>query len=77
MKLYFANAKKIADDTYTSVSNSRLFAITLVGNDFEEIRKKVYEVIQEEVDKVLDYRKDIGEYIYTKKRPIYGVNPNY
>ncbi len=61
VKLYFANAKKIADDTYTSVSNSRLFAITLVGNDFEEIRKKVYEVIQEEVDKVLDYRKDIGE----------------
>lgn len=61
VKLYFANAKKIADDTYTSVSNSRLFAITLVGDNFEEIRKKVYEVIQEEVDKVLDYRKDIGE----------------
>ncbi len=61
VKLYFANAKKIGENTYTSVSNSRLFAICTKGSDFEEIRKKVYEVIQEEVDKVLDYRKDIGK----------------
>ena len=61
VKIYFANAKKIGEDTYTSVSNSRLFAITTSGENFEEIKKKVYNVIEKHVDKVLDYRKDIGE----------------
>lgn len=61
VKIYFANAKKIADNTYTSVSNSRLFAITMAGDNFYEIRKEVYDVIEKEVDKILDYRKDIGE----------------
>ncbi len=61
VKIYFANAKQIDENTYTSVSNSRLFAITLAGSNFEEIRKKVYDVIEENVDKVLDYRKDIGK----------------
>lgn len=59
-KIYFANAKKIGEDTYTSVSNSRLFAIQKTGQDFEEIRKEVYNAIETSVDKVLDYRKDIG-----------------
>lgn len=61
VKIYFANAKQIAEDTYTSVSNSRLFAIATAGNDFEEIRKKVYDAIEPNVDTVLDYRKDIGQ----------------
>lgn len=61
LKLYFANAKKIGDNTYTSVSNSRLFAIESSGQNFEEIRSKVYKQIEENVDKILDYRKDIGE----------------
>lgn len=60
VKIYFANAKEIAPNEYTSVSNSRLFAIEATGNNLEELRKKVYKVIDEEVDKVLDYRKDIG-----------------
>lgn len=60
VKLYFANAKKVSENTYTSVSNSRLFAISTSGEDFEEIKKKVYDVIENNVDKVLDYRKDIG-----------------
>ena len=60
VKVYFANAKEIAENEYTSVSNSRLFALISEGEDFEEIKKKVYNVIDEEVDKVLDYRKDIG-----------------
>lgn len=60
VKLYFANTKKIGENTYTSVSNSRLFAITTTGADFEEIRKRVYSAIEKDVDKVLDYRKDIG-----------------
>ena len=61
LKLYFANAKKIDENTYTSVSNSRLFAIATSGEDFEEIRKKVYDAIEENVDKILDYRNDIGK----------------
>lgn len=61
VKIYFANAKKIAEDTYTSVSNSRLFAVEATGENFEEIRKKVYDAIEPNVDKVLDYRKDIGQ----------------
>lgn len=61
VKIYFANAKKIGEDTYTSVSNSRLFAIEASGQDFEQIRKIVYDAIEENVDKVLDYRKDIGK----------------
>ena len=61
LKIYFANAKEVGADTYTSVSNSRLFAISTSGKDFEEIRKKVYDAIEENVDKVLDYRKDIGQ----------------
>ncbi len=60
VKIYFANAKKIGENQYTSVSNSRLFAIEKTGDDFEEIKKQVYQVIQEEVDSVLDYRNDIG-----------------
>lgn len=60
VKLYFANAKKVSDNTYTSVSNSRLFAIATSGENFEEIKKKVYDVIEANVDKILDYRKDIG-----------------
>lgn len=61
VKIYFANAKKIAEDIYTSVSNSRLFAVEATGENFEEIRKKVYDAIEPNVDKVLDYRKDIGQ----------------
>lgn len=60
VKIYFANAKKIEENQYTFVSNSRLFAIEKTGDDFEEIKKQVYQVIQEEVDPVLDYRNDIG-----------------
>lgn len=61
VKLYFANSKKIGENRYTSVSNSRLFAIEKTGEDFEEIKNQVYEVIREEVDEVLDYRNDIGK----------------
>ncbi len=60
LKIYFANAKKTGKNEYTSVSNSRLFAITTSGKDLEELRKKVYNAIEKNVDKVLDYRKDIG-----------------
>lgn len=61
LKIYFANAKKIGEDTYTSVSNSRLFAISTAGADFEKIKKQVYDAIEGNVDKILDYRKDIGK----------------
>lgn len=60
LKLYFANAKQVGENTYTSVSTSRLFAIEGTGKDLEELKKKVYKVIEENVDTKLDYRKDIG-----------------
>ncbi len=60
LKLYFANAKQIGENTYTSVSTSRLFAICGTGKNLDEIRKKVYDVIDQNVDTKLDYRKDIG-----------------
>ena len=60
VKLYFANAKKIGENRYTSVSNSRLFAIEKTGDDFEQIKNQVYQVLKEEVDEGLDYRTDIG-----------------
>lgn len=60
VKIYFANAKEIDKNKYTSVSNSRLFALITEGEDLEALKEKVYNVIDEEVDKVLDYRKDIG-----------------
>ena len=60
LKLYFANAKQIGENTYTSVSTSRLCAICGVGKNLDEIKKKVYEVMEENVDTKLDYRKDIG-----------------
>jgi len=61
IKLYFANAKQIGENEYTSVSNSRLFAIATSGKELEELRKEVYNIIETDIDKVLDYRKDIGE----------------
>lgn len=61
VKIYFANAKQIKEDSYTSVSNSRLFAVTSTGQDFETIRKQVYDAIQKNVDMILDYRNDIGQ----------------
>lgn len=60
VKVYFANAKEIDENKYTSVSNSRLFALISEGEDFEVLKQKVYKVIYDDVDKVLDYRKDIG-----------------
>ena len=29
--------------------------------DVEELRKRVYNTVEKEIDKVLDYRKDIGK----------------
>ena len=60
VKIYFANAKEIEENKYTSVSNSRLFALISEGQDLESLKKKVYKVIETDVDKILDYRKDIG-----------------
>lgn len=61
VKIYFANAKKVGENTYTSVSNSRLFAISMAGENWEELKKKIYDAIEQNVDNILDYRKDIGE----------------
>ncbi len=60
LKVYFANAKHIEGNTYTSVSTSRLFAIATSGKDLEDIKQKVYKAMDGNVDTKLDYRKDIG-----------------
>lgn len=46
LKVYFANAKQIEGNTYTSVSTSRLFAVATSGQDLEEIKKKVYDAME-------------------------------
>ena len=60
-KIYFANAKQVGENLYTSVSNSRLFGITTVAEELEDAKKLAYNIIKENVDKELDYRTDIGE----------------
>ena len=60
VKVYFANTKNIERNTYSSVSNSRLFALTTCANNLEEAKEKVYKAMKGNIDKNLDYREDIG-----------------
>lgn len=60
IKIYFANTKNITGNTYSSVSNSRLFGLTTCGSTLEEAKEKVYNAIKGNLDERLDYRKDIG-----------------
>lgn len=60
VKIYFANTKKVEDDKYSSVSNSRLFALTTSAKNLQEAKEKVYKAIQGNIDNKLDYRTDIG-----------------
>ena len=60
VKIYFANTKNVGNNTYSSVSNSRLFGLTAEGNTLEEAKEKVYNSMAGNLDEKLDYRKDIG-----------------
>lgn len=60
IKIYFANTKNIDGEKFTSVSNSRLFGLTVSADSLEEAKEKVYKAIENSVDKKLDYRTDIG-----------------
>ena len=60
VKIYFANTKNVEGNTYSSVSNSRLFGLTVSGATLEEAKEKVYNSIKGNLDEKLDYRKDIG-----------------
>ncbi len=60
-KIYFASTKQIEGNLYTSVGNSRLFAIHTSGKTLEEAKQKAYNAMENNVDEVLNYRKDIGE----------------
>ncbi len=60
VKIYFANTKNIEGNTYSSISNSRLFGLTASGNTLEEAKEKVYNSMNGNLDDKLDYRKDIG-----------------
>jgi len=59
-KVYFANAKKIGENKYTSVSNSRLFGVFAEGNSLEDAKAIVYNAMKDTIDENLDYRTDIG-----------------
>jgi len=59
-KLYFANAKQIGENTYQSVSNSRLFAVLTKARTLEEAKEKAYSAIEGNIDEKLHYRNDIG-----------------
>lgn len=61
VKIYFASTKQIEGNTYTSVGNSRLFAIHSNGKTLEEAKNKVYSAMKNTIDNNLNYRKDIGE----------------
>lgn len=60
VKIYFANTKKVEENKYSSVSNSRLFALTTSAKNLQEAKEKVYNAIKGNIDKELDYRTDIG-----------------
>ncbi|MDO5555794.1 MAG: phosphoribosylglycinamide synthetase C domain-containing protein [Clostridia bacterium] len=60
VKIYFANAKKIGENTYSSISNSRLFGLTTSAQTLEEAKEKLYNAIKGNIDEQLDYRTDIG-----------------
>ena len=60
VKVYFANTKNVEGNTYSSISNSRLFGLTAEGNTLEEAKEKVYNSMKGNLDEKLDYRKDIG-----------------
>lgn len=59
-KIYFASTKQLADNLYTSVGTSRLFAIHTNGSTLEEAKQKAYVAMENNIDTKLDYRKDIG-----------------
>ena len=60
VKVYFANTINVEGNTYSSVSNSRLFGLTAEGNTLEQAKEKVYKSMEGNLDEKLDYRKDIG-----------------
>ncbi len=60
IKIYFANTKNIEGEKFASVSNSRLFGLTVSSDSIDDAKEKVYKAIENSVDKKLDYRTDIG-----------------
>ncbi len=60
-KIYFSSTKHIEGNNYTSVGNSRLFAVHTEGNTLEEAKEKAYRAMENNIDEKLSYRKDIGE----------------
>jgi len=60
VKVYFANTKNIEGNTYSSVSNSRLFGLTASAETLEKAKEIVYNSMEGNLDNKLDYRTDIG-----------------
>jgi len=60
VKVYFANTKNVEGNTYSSVSNSRLFGLTASAETLEKAKEIVYNSMEGNLDENLDYRTDIG-----------------
>ena len=62
VNLYCASMIETDEGKYSSVGNSRLFALEKIGDDLENIKKEVDELLDKYIDKAqgLDYRTDIG-----------------
>ena len=60
VKVYFANTKNVEGNTYSSVSNSRLFGLTASAETLEKAKEIVYKSMEGNLDEKLDYRTDIG-----------------
>ena len=61
VEVFYANTKKVAEETYQSVGNSRLFALVKTGDNANQIKNEVDEIAKKYIiDNQLDYRTDIG-----------------
>ena len=60
-KIYFASTKHLEGNQYSSVGNSRLFAVHTEGESLEKAKEKAYKAMENNIDEILSYRRDIGE----------------
>lgn len=61
-RIYFGSTKKTGVNTYTSVGNSRLFALVDTGSSLEEVKSRIDKLVEKFIiNPELNFRKDIGK----------------
>lgn len=59
--VYYSSCEKVGDCKYRIQGNSRLFALVQIGDNMKEIKSNIDSWAKENIlDRVLDYRTDIG-----------------